>query len=160
MDKLAFLDELVIMVQTGEIMPEEGSESAKKLLMDIRRIVHESLAEEIYNDVTDTKTAYFAPEYKSWKTFLSDCNGNIDYKVVLEESYTEEELESLWQCSHIMEDMTREQIRDDLFLQMCQLKMMSLVRKNATLVNPQSEKRTLEGIKARIKGLFNILYEG
>lgn len=159
MDRLALLDELVVMVRAGEIATVEGNEETEQLLLEIRRIVHETLSEEIYKDITASDTSYFAPEYESWMNFLNYCDGNSDYAAVLEESYTEEELESLWQCSHIMEELTEKKAIDALILAMKQLKMLQLVRKSFVPCDPQRERKIREGLRAQIIGFYNQLYE-
>lgn len=167
MGKLNFLEELLIMVRNGEIRTEEAPEDAGKLLLEIRQIVCEKVQEEIYSDVTDGQTMYYAPEYESWKTFLNKCNGTADYKEVLEESYTEEQLENLWQSSHIMEDMPREQITEELLYQIDLLRILTtpiqLVGQPAPYQKLEQERAAdeiqQEPIKNRIKGLLNMLYE-
>lgn len=159
MDRLALLDELLVMVRAGEIATVEGNEETEQLLLEIRRIVHESLSEEIYKDITASDTSYFAPEYESWTNFLNYCDGNSDYAAVLKESYTEKELEILWQYSHIMEELTEKKAIDALILAMKQLKMIQLLRKSSVPCDPQQARKIREGLWARIIGVYNQLYE-
>lgn len=160
MNRLSFLDELLVMVRTGEMKTEESAEEAEKLLLNFRRMVYEELKKEIFEDVTDIQTVYYAPEFDSWKAFLNHSNGNEDYAAVLDEAYTEKQLEDMWQNSHIMEDMTEEQIKSELSMQIGQLKMLNIVNQYSNPVNPDGEARARDMIHARLKGLFNILYEG
>lgn len=156
---LAFLDELLVMVKTGEINTVEGKEDSIEMLENIKMIVRRELCHEIVRNVTDARTEYFAPEYEAWKTFLSDCNGDADYEQVLEDSFTEEELESLWQSSHITEEMTQEEIKADILLQIGQLKILEKVNKTHKASNPVSMLHVTSEIKARIQGLYSMLYE-
>ncbi len=160
MDKLSLLDELLVKVNTGEIKTDtEDNEVAAKILSEIRQVIEAATYAEIVQDVTDLHTGYFAPEYPSWKHYLNDCNGYEDYRTVLEQAFTNEELEALWQNSHIEEEMTEAQIKEDICKQIGQLKMIQLVQKTSTMRNPKKVRTMIEGMKARIIGLYNILYE-
>lgn len=158
MNKLELLDELIIRVKTKEITLQEGTEDALTTLLDIVRVVEQSLYDEIVRDITDSRTEYFAPEYPSWKHFLADCNGYGDYRQMLIK-FTNEELESMWQNSHIAEDMTEEKIKADMVLQIGQLKMLSLMGRPGQASNADKIRKMSDGIEARIKGLYNMLYE-
>lgn len=120
MNRLTFLDELLIMVRSGEIKTEESSDDAERLLLNFKCMVYEELKKEIFEDVTDIQTVYYAPEFDSWKAFLNHCNGNEDYAAVLAQTCTEEQLEQLWQSSHVMEDMTEGQIKSDMKDDLCE----------------------------------------
>lgn len=159
MNHLAFLDELLVMVNTGEINTVEGKNDSIEMLQNIKMIVRRELCNEVVRDVTDARTEYFAPEYESWKTFLSDCNGDADYEQVLEDSFTEEELEILWQSSHITEELTEEQVKEDILLQIGQLKMLEIVNRKHKARNPIKALEMTAEIKARLQGLYNMLYE-
>lgn len=160
MNRLTFLDELLVMIRSGEIKTEESSDDAERLLLSFKLMVYEELKKEIFEDVTDIQTVYYAPEFDSWKAFLNHCNGNDDYAAVLAETYTEEQLEGMWNCSHIVEDMPEEQIKSGLLLQIEQLKMLDIVNQHTKPVNPDEESLAKDMIRARLKGLFSILYEG
>lgn len=159
MNCLKLLDNLLIMVKTGEIKLGVDGLDAEEELYAIRNIVVESLYDEIVCDVTDIKTEYYAPEYASWRKYLSDCDGNADYEGVLFESFEEKELEALWQNSHIAEDMSESKIKEELLQQIGQLKMISLVSKTASPDKSSKARSLEESMKARIKGLYNMLYE-
>lgn len=159
MNCLKLLDDLLIMVKTGEIKLGMEVSEAEEELRIIQNVVRESLYAEIVCDVTDIKTEYYAPEYASWKEYLSDCDGNADYKDVLFESFQEKELEALWQNSHIAEDMPENKIREEMLQQIGQLKMISLVSKTASPVKSPKARSLEESLKARIRGLYNMLYE-
>lgn len=158
MDKVAFLEELCIMVNAGEIRLVEGKEDATRLLQDIKRIVIESLCGEIVDDITDPAMGYYAPEFSSWKEFLIYCNGNGDYETILRSDFNNQDLEELWQNSHIAEEMSEEQIRQEMIRQIGQLKMISVMGRTAA-ANQDKVQRIKRGIKARITGLYNLLYE-
>lgn len=160
MDKLSLLDELLVKVSTGEIKTDtEDNDAAAKILSEIRRVVEAAIYAEIIKDVTNLHTGYYAPEYPTWKHYLNDCNGFEDYRIVLEQAFTNEELEALWQNSHIEEEMAEAQIKEDICMQIGQLKMLQLVEKIAAPRNPEKARMMIEAIKARIWGLYNILYE-
>ncbi|MBQ9135969.1 MAG: hypothetical protein IJX66_07765 [Lachnospiraceae bacterium] len=160
MDKLSLLDELLVKVSTGEIKTDTGDkETVAKILSEIRQVIEVATYAEIVQDVTNLHTGYFAPEYPSWKHYLIDCRGDEDYRTVLEQAFTNEELEALWQNSHIEEEMSEKQIKEDICRQIGQLKMIQLVQKTSTPRNPEKARTMIEGMKARIVGLYNILYE-
>lgn len=163
MGKLSFLESLEEMISTGEVIPEEGKEEGIKQLHKIKEIVEQQLIMEIYRDITAYDTAYYAPEHSDWQHFLVWLNGEKDYAEVLRQNYTNEVLEELWQYSHISENMTEKEIKKDLALQIGQLKMLSLLDKiDAKPLNPQKMNIAVgmkAKIKARITGLYNILYE-
>lgn len=159
MNCLKLLDDLLIMVKTGEITLEEDAREAEAMLHLIQNTVRNALYERVVLDITDMQTEYYAPEYASWKEYLSDCDGNADYKDVLFESFQEKELEALWQNSHIAEDMPENKIREEMLQQIGQLKMISLVSKTASPVKSPKARSLEESLKARIRGLYNMLYE-
>ena len=159
MNCLKLLDDLLVMVKAGEIELGEEAHDAEEELHIIKKIVKESLYNEIVCDVTDIKTEYYAPEYASWREYLSDCDGNADYEDVLFESFEEKELEALWQNSHIAEDMSESKIKDEMLQQIGQLKMISLVSKSASPAKSSKAHSLEESMKARIRGLYNMLYE-
>lgn len=159
MDCLKLLNDLLIMVKTGEIKLEEDVAEVEAMLRMIRNTVKDALYERVVLDVTDMQTGYYAPEYASWKEYLSDCDGNKDYEDVLFESFEEKELEALWQNSHIAEDMPESKIKEEMMQQIGQLKMISLVSKTASPVKSPKARSLEESLKARIKGLYNMLYE-
>lgn len=160
MDKLQLLDELIIKVNTGEIKTDtEDNEKAAKILLEIRRTVEAATYAEIVGDITDLHTGYYAPEHPTWKHFLNHCNGYNDYRDVLEHAFTNEDIEALWQNSHIVEEMSEEEIKAQICSQIGQLKMMQLVERHSAPVNPEKVKTIKEGIRARILGLYNILFE-
>ncbi len=159
MNCLKLLDDLLVMVKAGEIELGEEAPDAEEELHVIKKIVKESLYNEIVCDVTDIKTEYYAPEYASWREYLSDCDGNADYEDVLFESFEEKELEALWQNSHIAEDMSESKIKDEMLQQIGQLKMISLVSKSASPAKASKAHSLEESMKARIRGLYNMLYE-
>ena len=159
MNCLKLLDDLLIMVKTGEITLEEDAREAEAMLHMIQNTVRDALYERVVLDITDMQTEYYAPEYASWKEYLSDCDGNADYKDVLFESFQEKELEALWQNSHIAEDMPENKIREEMLQQIGQLKMISLVSKTARPVKSPKARSLEESLKARIRGLYNMLYE-
>ncbi len=159
MDCLKLLNDLLIMAKTGEIKLEEDARDVEAMLRMIRNTVKDALYERIVLDVTDMETEYYAPEYASWKEYLSDCDGNGDYEDVLFESFEEKELEALWQNSHIAEDMPENKIKEEMMQQIGQLKMISLVSKTASPVKSPKARSLEESLKARIRGLYNMLYE-
>ncbi len=160
MDKLTLLDELIIRIGTEEIkMSEESSKENVETLVWIGQIVENALYEEIVQDITNLQTAYYAPEYDSWKQFLADCNGYEDYIQVLHKRFSEDELENLWQSSHISEDMEEAEIKEKMMLQIGQLKMHSLICKKCKPAMPEKTLQRMNEIKARIQGLYNMLYE-
>lgn len=100
MNKLKFVDELLVMLHTGELPPtEETPREVEKILEDIRETVCRSLHQEIVDDIKDPRTAYYAPRYASWMDFLTDCNGNEDYATVMQKDFSEDILERMWQIS-------------------------------------------------------------
>lgn len=165
MGKLNLLEELSIMVRNGAIQTAEGPEAAEMLLQEIRQIVWEKVKEDIYDDVTDLPTRHYAPDFDSWKTFLSACNGTADYKKVLEEGYTEEQLENLWQTSHDMSYVSKEQVKEELLNQLDQLSILTMPIQSdgqpdfyETLEQMrEANEIRKEAIKLRLKGLYNIL---
>lgn len=159
MDYLKLLNDLLIMVKTGEIKLEEDARYAEAMLRKIQSIVRDALYEMVVRDVTDMETEYYAPEHESWKAFMLWRNGYQDYETVLNESFQEKELEALWQNSHIAEDMPESKIKEEMMQQIGQLKMISLVSKTASPEKSPKVRSLEESIKARIRGLYNMLYE-
>ncbi|MBD5536785.1 MAG: hypothetical protein HDQ99_14270 [Lachnospiraceae bacterium] len=159
MDCLKLLNDLLIMVKTGEMELEEDARYAEAMLRKIQDIVRDALYEMVVRDVTDTETEYYAPEHESWKAFMLWRNGYQDYETVLNESFQEKELEALWQNSHIAEEMPESKIKEEMMQQIGQLKMISLVSKTASSEKSQKVRSLEESIKARIRGLYNMLYE-
>ena len=159
MDKFAFIDELISMIRTGELKTVEGADDSIKMLEDMQLMVMESLHNEIIRDITDERTEYYAPEFKSWQQFFSYCNGNADYEKVLCSSFSQKELETLWQNSHIAEELREKEIEEKLLLEITQLKMLEIKQEASVFMNPILMLQTKEAIKARIVGLYNLLYE-
>lgn len=160
MDKLTLLDELIIRIRTEEIKTVEASnKESAEILIEIRQLVEKALYDEVVGDITNYQTEYYAPEYDSWKQFLADCNGYEDYEKVLDSKFEEKELEALWQASHIAEDMDEIRIKEEMMFQIGQLKMLFLVHKWAKPINPEKNRQRMAEIEARIKGLYNMLYE-
>lgn len=160
MDRFELLDDLIIMIKTREIDFGEmiDADEAENMLKTIKAMVQQSIYNEIIQDITDSDTMYYAPEYASWREFLSDCNGNNDYERVLFD-FEESELEELWQNSHIAEDMPEDKIREKLTEQIGQLKMITLIGRKDKMANRGRIEAMAKGMKAQIKGLYNMLYE-
>lgn len=156
MDKLELLKELSIMVHTGEIQTVEDAADAEEMLSEIRQIVMKALKTEVFDNITDKNTVFYAPEYVSWKDFLNHCNGNEDYAAALE-SYTEEELAALWEASHIAGRMDEQQIKNGIFHQFATWKMYQILLKKKYIL-PDHTLQERE-IAAKVKGFYNILYE-
>jgi len=159
MDKLAILDDLIAKIHIGEVVLEADTRvQYEKALRELRGLVKKDLREEIVRDITDLHTEYYAPEHDSWKAFLNHCNGGSDYAAVLEE-FDESELENLWQNSHIPEEMNEAEIRADMMCQIGKLKMLSIVNRDFDCTDHDKANEMISGIVARIKGLYNMLYE-
>lgn len=168
MGKLSLLEELEIKITTGELVLESCTsgqnllnlEESLQVLRDIRNCVTDVIKEEIINDITNPETVFYAPEYSDWQTFLNLANGNEDYAQVLQMEFSEEDLELLWQNSHISEELTEEEIKKALVRQIGQLKMLALVKRQGFQPSePQKSGRIIQSAEARIKGLYNMLYE-
>lgn len=160
MGKLSLLDELEIMINTGEITTAESKEEALASIKAIKKMVERQIMQEIWNDVTNYDMGYYAPEHPDWQHYLNWLNGGEDYEQVLATKYTNTELEVLWQNSHISESLTEKKIKEDLTLQIGQLKMIFLLhRMGGKPCRPEKMESIIQEIKARIKGLYNILYE-
>lgn len=159
MNKFALLEELFTMVHTGEIKLQEDAADAERLILDIRKDVEAALKREIFEDITDKNTAFYAPEHDSWTDFLNFCNGNEDYAEVLGR-YTEDELTSLWEGSHLADALAEKKIMEGIFHQVATLKMYSiLLKKRYVSHSPKiQEVRRLE-VMAKIKGFYSALYE-
>lgn len=161
MGKLSLLSELEIMINTGEITTAESKEEALASIKEIKKMVELQITQEIWNDVTDYDMGYYAPEHPDWRHYLYWLNGTEDYERVLAAQYTNTELEALWQNSHIGESLNEKEIKEDLTLQIGQLKMIFLLnRMGGKPCRSEKMESMIRGIKARITGLYNILYEG
>lgn len=148
------------MVHSGEISPCEGREDAERMLEEIRGIVEAALEEEVFQDITDRETVFYAPEHEGWKDFLDECNGNEDYRKALE-GYTDGELEILWAESHQADRMDEERIQKKIFREISGLKMLELLdRKKYLTVKPEEKHWQKLEARAKIKGFYNLLYEG
>ncbi len=158
MNKLALIDELIAMNKTGEIKFEEPKKDVENMLREIRKSVWTDLQREIERDVTGIHTGYFAPEFDSWKQFLNYCNGNEDYEQALD-SFSDSQLEILWQNSHIVETLDEMQIKTEMVKLIGQLKILDVAGRTST-AGAEKRLKTMEAIEARILGLYNILYEG
>lgn len=159
MDRLEFLNELLIMVRTGEINHPEGKEDAERTLLEIRDMVQAALKEEVFQDITDRDTVFYAPEHESWKEFLIACNGYEDYAKAVE-GYTEKELENLWEASHLADRMDEEQLRKKIFREIADLKMREILeRKKYIPMQLEECQQHVRESRAKIKGFYNILYE-
>lgn len=159
MDKLALLDELATMVHDKKIEVTEDATDAEKMLLDIRRIVHESLSHEVVSDITNRFTHFYAPDFDSWKSLLCSCNDNQDYATVLE-TYTEEELDSLWQHSHRVSKMDIKALSMQLYATLATFKMYEILTKQKKLPSdPKEYQINQQKILAQMKGLYNIIFE-
>ncbi len=159
MNKLTLLDELITMFNNGEIVLRENQSIYTELLFDIKQIVEGALYDEIIRDITNMHTEYFAPEYDTWKSLLADCDGTEDYKVMLE-NFEEYELEQLWQNSHITHEYAEDQIKQEIIMQICKLKKLKLMeRKSKQICKGLEPQNDMSMIVARIKGLYEMLYE-
>ncbi len=158
MDKLALLDTLIEMVQEGKLELLDDSQKAETVLWDIKLTIQRALHDEVMSDITKNTCTYYAPEYPSWREYLEDCNGNSDYRKALQ-YFDEHELDELWQNSHISEDLNEQQIKEEMMMQIGQLKMLEIVGRKLVPVNSEQHKRMMDYIRARLIGLYNILYE-
>lgn len=158
MTKFEVLNELIDRVQSGELEIGRDKEEAERLLSEIYLNVQVALYDEIVEHITAHTASYYAPEYPSWKEFLSACYEDEDMQQVLQQEFSDEEIEELWQNSHITEELDEQQIKEELVKQIAQLKMTMLVSRTST-TNPEIYRRFYAGRKARIQGLFNILFE-
>lgn len=158
MDKLALLDTLIEMVQEGNLELLDESQNAETVLWDIKLTIQRVLQDEVMSDITKNTLTYYAPEYPSWREYLEDCNGNSDYKKVLQ-NFDEHELDELWQNSHISEDLNEQQIKEEMVMQIGQLKMLEIVGRKLVPANSEQHKRMVDYIRARLIGLYNMLYD-
>lgn len=158
MNKIALLNTLIVMNKSGEINTGENQNDADKMLQDIKMAIIENIRNEIFRDITDIHTGYYAPDFENWKQFLNYCNGNADYEAVLND-FEEEELEKLWQASHITEPMADEDINKELILQIRQMKMFDVVGRYAKAAAPQKAQLAAESVRAKIRGLYGMIYE-
>lgn len=158
MNKLAYLEELSVMVKNGEIKTSVEPGYGAAILQDICRIVTEDTCNRIEEDITNPFTAYYKPDHPSWKHFLIYSNGYMDYEQVVLSMFTEKELDILWQNSHINDHLSEEQIKEQLIKQIGKLKMFTLVSQTVAC-NPEQNRQYQMAIKATIKGLYNRLYE-
>lgn len=133
------------------------TEDAGPVIDKLSQLVKDSLKEEIFQDITDQETVYYAPDYDSWKEFLSYCNGSADYERILDEYYDEEQLEQLWQASHIMEELDIEQIRNRFLDRAARLKVVDILQREGAACRIDQDYRDLQ--KAGLKGLYNLLHE-
>ena len=158
MDKLAFLDELIVMIRTGEIHTVEPVQDAEQMLSDIKVTVAQNLHREVFDDITSPDTGFYAPEHVSWKAYLIHCNGYADYAAALDE-YTEDELDGLWSISHIAEDLSDESLMREAFKALNNLKAIHLIE----LADPEAANdycSVKEQFLAKLKGIYNLLCEG
>jgi len=158
MNKIALLNTLIVMNKSGEINTGENPKDVDKMLQDIKMAVMADIRNEIFRDITDIHTSYYAPDFENWKRFLNYCNGNADYEAVLND-FEEEELEKLWQASHITEPMADEDINKELILQIRQMKILNVVGRYAKAADPKKAQLAVEAVRARIQGLYGMIYE-
>ncbi len=160
MDKLSFLNVVQKMIETDEIkLVETDKCDAMNTLDDIRLTVRQELRDEVIRDITGAKTIYYAPDFDTWQDFLAFCNGNPDYETILRTQFTHDDLECLWQSSHIAEEMTEREIEQEITQQISQLKMLELVNRMSCPDFPEKMNKTKEILKANVLGLYNILFE-
>lgn len=161
MNKLALLDELILRVHTGEIelQTEPCREFAERMLQEIKMLMVQSLERKVWEDITNPATSFYAPDFESWKKLLNWADGNEDYAAVLEESYTEEELGSLWNASHVVGALQEQQIKEGIFRCVsAQRTYEMMVKLQYVTPEPQTEKLRRREILARIKGYYGVLY--
>lgn len=157
MEILDFLDELKAMNDTGELKTGATTEKTGKLLDRLALLVEASIKEEIFQDITDQETVYYAPENDTWKSFLAACNSSGDYAKILEEYYDEDQLEGLWQASHIMEELGPEQIKNRFLSRTTKLKVIDILLREGAVCRIDREYQNLQ--RASLKGLYNLLHE-
>ncbi len=158
MNKIALLNTLIVMNKSGEINTGENPKDVDKMLQDIKMAVMADIRNEIFRDITDIHTSYYAPDFENWKQFLNYCNGNADYEAILND-FEEVELEKLWQASHITEPMADEDINKELILQIRQMKMLNVVGRYAKAADPPKAQLAVAAVRARIQGLYGMIYE-
>lgn len=157
MDMLELIEILIVLFQNQEIKLRVPPREIEGLLRRIWQIVWADQQMEIIRDITDIHTEYFAPEFDSWHDFLNYCNGTDDYSRVLD-GYTEEQLELFWQNSHVQDAIDEMQIKTEMVKLIGQLKILDVVGRTSE-AGAAKRLKTMEAIKARIIGLYNILYE-
>lgn len=156
---LSFLDEIEIRVNTGELSFSEKREDILKYIEKIRESFVHQLIEEIKRDILDADTPFYAPEHEDWYSCLEFYNGYEDYSKVLRENFTCYELDTLWNSSHIAEELSTEEIQKELLVCVRNMKAYAAFEKmGSKWPNEEEKKRTLDNIRARIIGLYNILY--
>ncbi len=158
MNKLIFLEKLMNYIREEKIEIGISGDEMVCMLNEIEEMVRAQMRNEIVEHITAYKTGYFAPEYDSWKTYFESVVDDESVSMMLNQDFTQEELEDLWQNSHIVEDLDEARIKSEMMSEIGQLKMVMTVSRTSK-TNPDLYNRFLDGKKARIKGLFNILFE-
>lgn len=158
MDKLELIETLIVMIQTGEIKLGVPTRESDELLRRIWQIVWADQQLEIVRDITDIHTEYFAPEFDSWHDFLNYCNGSDDYSRVLD-GYTEEQMELLWQNSHVQDALDEMQIKTEMIKLIGQRKVLELAGQTESATGTAKRMMTIHAIDARLRGLYSMLYD-
>lgn len=112
MGKINLLEQMRLAAWSGEVMLLKGR---LELVEELQDILYQSLEEQIIRDITDRGFLFYAPEHDSWKDALIGQGkaDKADYSTILER-FTEEELQLLWECSHIADPVTEKDRLDML----------------------------------------------
>lgn len=161
MTKLQLINLIDIMLKNGEILIENTAE-AELLLREIRECVCQNIQREIWNDITAQQTGFYFFEHASWKEMLEVQKGSdTDYAIVLQEAFDEDELDVLWNYSHIEEELDDTEIKKEMGVCLEQLKMLELYGKEGNHVMESCRRERLTvALQARLTGLYALLHEG
>lgn len=112
MGKLDLMEQMRVAAWSGEVVLLKDRLETVEAIQDI---LYRSLEEQIIRDITDREFLFYAPESGSWKEALLRRNkaDKSDYSIVLNR-FTEEELQRLWELSHIADPVTEKEQLDML----------------------------------------------
>lgn len=164
-DKLAFVEELFALNIEGKLSTSSDKAKATHMLAELRAIVIKHLKEELIDYMTDIHTEYYAPEYTSWRECLLNTYAleHAECERILW-LFDEDELECMWQNSHITEELTTVEVQKDIIHQIEKIKRLeNFEREFAPMgylqITPEQEEKIKNWAKARIRGLYHLIHE-
>lgn len=112
MGKLDLMEQMRVAAWSGEVVLLKDRLEIVEAIQDI---LYQSLEEQIIRDITDREFLFYAPEAGSWKEALlrEHKADKSDYSIILNR-FTEEELQMLWELSHIADPVTEKERLDML----------------------------------------------
>lgn len=139
---------------------EQEHKQSMAAMREIRKAAEIQADRKIREIIMSPEFKFFAPDNENWHQALAEYMNPDSEKfyAAAMEKYTEQDMDNLWQNSHINSCLSEEEIKSNLINAICKLKMLQKMEKICDLDEAMQE-YIREGLIARTIGLYNLLYE-